>query len=147
VAKARVRSVAMNVYLGGWGGTDGGWGWANSWKIFAKTTEFSRMPASKLFVFQDVREDYIMYENFVTKMDGYSETSPNGALYGFYDVPGARHDGGTTLSFADGRAEIHHWLDLRTTPPIAPSGQVSDQYASPRNPDIAWLQERATRPK
>jgi prepilin-type processing-associated H-X9-DG protein len=79
-------------------------------------------------------------------MDGYSETTPNEALYSFYDLPGARHDGGTTFSYADGRAEIHHWLDRRSTPPPI-NGQVTDSYPSPRNQDVAWLQQRSTRPK
>jgi prepilin-type processing-associated H-X9-DG protein len=80
-------------------------------------------------------------------MDGYSETTPNGARYGFLGLPGARHDGGTTFSYADGRAEAHRWRDQRTTPPLVTGGQLVDTYASPRNPDIAWLQDRTTRPK
>jgi len=146
VMRPRVRSLAMNVYLGGWGGTDGGWGWANTWKFYFKTTDFTRISPAKLFVLQDMREDSISDGTYVTRMDGFSETTPNGALYSFYDYPGARHDGGTTFSFADGRVEIHRWTDPRTTPP--PMGfQITDPIASPRNADIVWLQQRTTRAK
>jgi len=47
------------------------------------------------------------------------------------------------LSFVDGHAEIKRWLDSRTTPPL--SAITPGPVASPRNRDIMWLQERATR--
>jgi prepilin-type processing-associated H-X9-DG protein len=146
VATPRVRSMAMNVYLGGWGGVAGGGELAN-WKFYLKTTDFAPVPPSRLFVLHDMRVDRINTGEFVTKMSGFSETSPSSNLYGFYDFPGMYHDGGGTFSFADGRVEIHRWRDRRTTPTLHPDGQVPDSFDSPRNPDVAWLQERATRPK
>lgn len=137
----------MNFYLGGWAYTDGGSGWANTWKFFTKSSQLAPMPPAKLFVLQDMREDMISDGTFVTKMDGYSEITPVPNSYGFYDVPGARHDSATTFSFADGRGEVHRWLDWRTTPPLVFSGQVTYGYSSPRNPDIAWLQDHTTRRK
>ncbi len=49
--------------------------------------------------------------------------------------------------FADGHSELHRWRDGRTMPPLVDNGNVNDQYASPNNPDVAWLQDHATRPK
>jgi prepilin-type processing-associated H-X9-DG protein len=80
-------------------------------------------------------------------MDGFSDTNPNGALYGFYDLPGIYHNGACGFSFADGHSEIKKWRDPRTKPPIVKNGQVDDGYASPRNPDVAWIQDKATRAK
>jgi prepilin-type processing-associated H-X9-DG protein len=118
-----------------------------NWKFYLKTTDFAPVPPSRLFVLHDMRVDRINTGEFVTKMSGFSETSPSSNLYGFYDFPGMYHDGGGTFSFADGRVEIHRWRDRRTTPTLHPDGQVPDSFDSPRNPDVAWLQERATRPK
>jgi prepilin-type N-terminal cleavage/methylation domain-containing protein/prepilin-type processing-associated H-X9-DG protein len=149
-SKPRVRSMSMNVYLGGWGGTDGNWGWSSTWRFFRKTTDFGVISPTKLFVLLDMREDSIDMGNFATKMDGYPippTTTPNGALYGFFDLPGIYHNGACGFSFADGHAEIRKWKDSRTTPPLVRGGQVEDGFPSPRNQDVAWLQERSTRPK
>jgi hypothetical protein len=139
----RVRSMSMNLFLGGFGGSDGGLG--PGWKIFLKLNEITPMTASKLFVFLDMRADSIDVGNFATNMDGYSETTPNGSLYKFNDLPGAYHDGAVSISYADGRVESHRWLDRRTTPPLVNNGMISDSYSTPNNPDVAWLQARATR--
>jgi len=148
--KPRVRSMSMNVYLGGWGGTDGGWGWSAKWKFFMKSTDFAPMPVTKVFVLLDMREDSIDMGNFATKMDGYTTGTPTSsqtAQYGFYDLPGIYHNGACGFSFADGHAEIKKWRDARTKPPLVKNGQVTDGFDSPRNPDVAWLQDHATRPK
>ena len=52
----------------------------------------------------------------------------------------------TTLARSIARLVPRRWRDARTTPPIVKGGFVNDQFASPNNPDVAWLQERATRP-
>jgi len=145
--KPRVRSMSMNVYLGGWGGTDGNWGWSRTWKFFMKTSDFAPMPVTKVFVLLDMREDSIDMGNFATKMDGYSETAPDTNLYGFYDLPGTYHNGACGFSFADGHSEIRKWVDERTRPPLVRNGQVRDGFLSAGNPDVAWLQDRSTRAK
>jgi hypothetical protein len=32
-------------------------------------------------------------------------------------------------------------------PPLVEGGLVPDIFVTPNNPDVAWLQERSTRPK
>jgi len=45
------------------------------------------------------------------------------------------------LSFADGHTETHRWRDSRTFK-TAPLGQkVPHNAASPRNSDLAWIQD------
>lgn len=142
--KPRVRSISMNVFLGGWGGTDGNWGAVFSdYKIYKKQTELNDPGPSKMFVFLDMREDSIDMGNFATRMAGWPDKP---AQYGFYDLPGYYHHLACGFSFADGHSEIKRWRDGRTTPPIVPGGFVNDQFSSPNNPDVAWLQERSTRP-
>jgi prepilin-type N-terminal cleavage/methylation domain-containing protein len=142
--KPRVRSISMNVFLGGWGGTDGNWGAPfSAYKIYKKQTELSDPGPAKVFVFLDMREDSIDMGNFATRMAGWPG---NASQYGFFDLPGYYHHFACGFSFADGHSEIRRWRDIRTTPPIVPGGFVNDQFASPDNPDVAWLQERSTRP-
>ncbi len=132
--------MVMNLYLGGFAGTDGGWSWATQFRIFLKTGELIPSPA-KIFVFLDMRTDLVGWPNFMTDMTGYP-SSP--AAYRFSDFPGFAHNTSCGFSFGDGHAEMRRWRDPRTTP-VAPP--YYSTVSSPGNPDIAWLQDHATRPK
>lgn len=143
--KPRVRSFAMNLFLGGWGGTDGGWGAAvNAYQIYLKFSDLVTPGPAGTWVFLDVREDSIDAGNYFTAMDGFPDQP---ALRRFRDLPGAYHDGGAGLSFADGHVERRRWRDVRTTPPLVVGAAITDHFDSPDNEDIGWLQERTTRPK
>jgi prepilin-type N-terminal cleavage/methylation domain-containing protein len=143
--KPRVRSMSMNVFLGGWGGTDGYWGPPFSdYKIYRKQTELADPGPSKVFVFLDMREDSIDMGNFGTRMAGWPDHPEN---YGFFDLPGYYHHFACGFSFADGHSEVHRWRDSRTMPALLANGEVNDIFSSPNNNDVAWLQEHATRPK
>jgi len=142
--KRRVRSMSMNVFLGGWGGTDGNWGAPfSAYKIYKKTTELYDPGPVDTFVFLDMREDSIDMGNFATRMAGWPDQP---AAHGFYDLPGYYHHNACGFSFADGHSEIHRWRDSRTMPPLVSNGFVNDSFSSPGNPDVPWLQERSTRP-
>lgn len=141
--RPRIRSMSMNVYLGGFAGTDGGYGFATTYRLFLKTTELNSPGPARTFVFLDMRSDAIGWGDFFTSMAGYPNST---AQYQFYDFPGMLHDNGAGFSFADGHTELHRWLDPRTTPPL--SGQIlTTPVASPGNADIAWLQAHSTSPK
>jgi prepilin-type N-terminal cleavage/methylation domain-containing protein len=143
-ARPRVRSMSMNVFLGGWGGTDGYWGSIfSAYKIYMKQNELFDPGPARIFVFLDMREDSIDMGNFGTRMAGWPDRPGD---YGFYDLPGFYHHFACGFSFADGHSEIRRWRDARTTPPIVPGGFVNDSFSSPNNQDVAWLQDRATRP-
>ena len=143
--KPRVRSMSMNVFLGGWGGTDGYWGPVFSdYIIYRKQGELQVPGPSKVFVFLDMREDSIDMGNFGTRMAGWPDQPSN---YGFYDLPGFYHHYACGFSFADGHSELRRWRDSRTTPSLVEGGLMPDIFVSEGNPDVAWLQERATRPK
>jgi prepilin-type N-terminal cleavage/methylation domain-containing protein/prepilin-type processing-associated H-X9-DG protein len=141
----RVRSMSMNVYLGGWGGTYGGWGAEiTRCRLYFKLSEIIDPTPTDMFVLLDMREDSIDMGNLCVNMSGWPDDP---AQYRFWDLPGAYHNGACGFSFADGHSEIKKWRDGRTTPPLVRDGLVEDFFLSPNNPDIAWLQQRATRPK
>lgn len=145
----RVRSMSMNVWVGGFAGYSGElsdsdprvYG-GNPWKIYLKMSDFSDPNPSGIFLLMDIREDSIDWGNFATDMRGWPD-SPEQT--GFYDLPASYHNKAGGLSFVDGHAEIRRWKDERTMPPLVRDGGVRDVFSSPNNPDILWLQERATR--
>jgi prepilin-type N-terminal cleavage/methylation domain-containing protein len=148
VARPRVRSMAMNLYLGGFAGTMGGLSFVPPY-LYTKLTEIGgSLPTpgpAKLWIFQDVRPDSINWGNFYTDMTGYAPTNPS--AYTFSDFPGMYHNGAAVFSFADSHCEVHKWLDPRTMPAPLLNGQIDINFPSPRNVDIAWLQDHSTRPK
>lgn len=145
--KPRVRSMSMNVFLGGWGGTYGSWDlvegriWSD-FKIYLRQSELLNPGPDHIFVFLDMREDSIDMGNFATRMAGYHPTDPS--QYGFDDLPGFYHHLACGFSFADGHSEIHRWLDSRTMPKLILNGVVTDRVSAPNDPDVAWLQARTT---
>jgi prepilin-type N-terminal cleavage/methylation domain-containing protein len=138
----RVRSMSMNFWFGGWGG-DGSLS-GGTWKLYRKMSDLTDPGPAKTWLLLDMREDSIDIGNFATDMRGWPD---NPSATGFYDLPGFYHCGAGGFSFADGHSEIKKWKDPRTTPPLVVNGQVNDGFASPRNKDIIWLQERSTRKK
>jgi prepilin-type N-terminal cleavage/methylation domain-containing protein/prepilin-type processing-associated H-X9-DG protein len=149
--KPRVRTMSMNFFLGGFGGKDDYPTEAAPYTIFHKLSQIAGGRGTpgpvKTFVFLDQREDSINWGNFFTRMDGFDP--PNPALYRFeQDIPGAYHNRACGFSFADGHSEIKKWRDPRTIPPLTPQqNSYVAPIPSPRNEDIAWLQDHTTRPK
>jgi prepilin-type N-terminal cleavage/methylation domain len=141
--KPRVRSMSMNFWFGGFGGSDGGLS-GGGWRLYKKMSDLVDPGPVKTWLLLDMREDSIDIGNFATDMRGWPD---NWAQTGFYDLPGFYHNRACGFSFADGHSEIKRWFDERTMPPLVPDGQVNDGYSSPRNKDIVWLQERSTRRK
>jgi prepilin-type N-terminal cleavage/methylation domain-containing protein/prepilin-type processing-associated H-X9-DG protein len=148
----RVRSMSMNVWVGGFRGMD--YGFSDStdpfevggsvWRVYLTMSQMTDPGPSRTFLFLDMREDSIDIGNFATDMRGWPDHPEKN---GFYDLPGSYHNGAGGLSFADGHSEIRRWLDGRTTPPLVQSGDVPDEVPSPNNRDVVWLQEHATRKK
>jgi prepilin-type N-terminal cleavage/methylation domain-containing protein/prepilin-type processing-associated H-X9-DG protein len=152
--RPRVRSMEMNFYLAFGGGKTSGFPFMANCFVYTNLAEItaggphSPGPA-KLWVFTDMREDFINWGDFQVDMRGYSPNSP--AVYRFVeDMPAFYHNGGGSFAFADGHGEIHKWTDPRTVPGLGTfdsSGGPPSEFASPRNADIAWLQDHSTRPK
>jgi prepilin-type N-terminal cleavage/methylation domain-containing protein/prepilin-type processing-associated H-X9-DG protein len=144
----RLRTMAMSVWLGGWQGilpqvaTQLPGVSSPPWRLYLKLTDIVDPGSSRTVLFWDEREDVVNYGNFFIDMTGFPN-QPSLTQFSGGDMPGSYHNGAGGLSFADGHAEIKRWRDPRTTPPLR---QVNwSPGASPNNPDIIWLQERATR--
>ena len=146
--KARIRTMAMNAYLGGFGGQPITVGNMSAYTLYLKYGELSRPGADRVFVFIDEREDAVNYGNFLQDMTGYAPSIP--ALYRWLDLPAAYHGNAGGLSFADGHSEIHKWRDGRTSRPISDEKAIFDgstPTATPNNIDVAWMQDHTTRPR
>ena len=151
--KQRVLSMSMNLYVGGFcpgtsggNGTAGGWAFANNYKVYNKETQVAH--PSQIFLFLDMRQDVVNWDNFEQNMDGYSPSNPS--QYSFGDMPGFYHANGAGFSFTDGHSELKRWKDSRTCPPLAPNGTSltstgwDPAVAGANNQDVYWLQDHST---
>ena len=141
---SRVRTMSMSIWLGGFGGeliTDSPGVSSPPWRLYMKSTDILDPGPAGTLLFWDEREDVVNYGNFFVDMTGFPN-QPKQAQFGG-DMPASYHHGAGGLSFVDGHAEIKLWRDPRTSPPVRPG--VFFGGASPNNPDILWLQQRATR--
>ena len=159
----RVRSISMNFYLGGFGSSNasGSGPWGAYYPVYLRTTDMqpsdSPGPAST-WVFVDERQDCINWGNYQADMagDAYPGSGYNPGAFEFSeDMPGFLHNNSAGFAFADGHAEVHHWLDPRTTPPLQPpnytagsgdSGPAVPTLPVPRDMDVRWIQLHSVRP-
>jgi prepilin-type processing-associated H-X9-DG protein len=156
MAKPRVLTMSMNLYVGGFApakgsgtlaGNDGNWPFADPYTIYSKLTSITA--PTKIFVFLDMREDRVNWSNFMTDMTGYANPVNPGAYAFTTDLPGMYHNLAAGFSFADGHSEMHRWRDPRTTPPLVVGGDMStvpQSTPAPNSVDVAWLQDASSRP-
>jgi len=131
---ARVRSYDLNSYVGSNTSLDDRL--SSSYKVFKKGTEVATLRPGEIFLFIDVHPDSICWPFFGMHMGV-------GNLTRVFNYPASYHNRSGVISFADGHAEARRWKDGRT---VAPRSIDWHQHndPSPNNPDIAWLQDRAT---
>jgi prepilin-type N-terminal cleavage/methylation domain-containing protein len=142
----RVRSFSMNIWLGRYlpDGSLGGFPEGppfrgdDGYRINVKLSDLTVPTPVQTFVFIDEREDSIGDCGFYVGM------GQRGSAAYWIDFPASYHDKAAGLSFADGHFERKRWRDPRTMPPLHPDQPLVHPFASPDNPDVAWLQERAT---
>jgi len=132
---ARTRSLSMNGWVGDW--EDRAWGGQTSYRSIKKTSDFIRPAAAGNWVFIDEHEDSIDDGWFAVDM------ADRGGATIMANVPASYHNGAGGLSFADGHAEIHKWVDPRTKLPVTRT-YIPLNIPSPNNKDILWIQERTT---
>ncbi len=66
--------------------------------------------------------------------------------YAVIDYPASYHGGSGSITFADGHAEYHRWLEPTTSPPMRPGVHLpgGPKYTSWNDRDMTWLTERTT---
>lgn len=126
----RVRSISLNGCVG-----DNTFESITGLMGFLRRNDLRRISHIRpdLFVFADEHADTIGTPAF-----GLSQDS---GRWIFGNIPASRHDGSGTLSFMDGRAELHRWLEPSTKPPE--SGKI--RMGSPNvfgSRDYLWMRQR-----
>jgi prepilin-type processing-associated H-X9-DG protein len=110
------------------------------YRVFRKLMDINPMGPSKAYVFIDEHPDSINYGDFAVAMN---DGAPLSAIM-IIDVPASYHNGACGISFGDGHAEIHKWLDPRTMAPITGKFMVSSVQASPGNKDMIYMSDHAS---
>ena len=132
----RIRSVAMDAAVG-----DGqalanhqkcaDFPWMTYWAV--KTTDFITPGPSDSWVFidehPDAIDDNILYTNP-------SATSGTGS---FTELPSSLHSGSVGISYADGRAEIHKWVDGNTLRGVKYSQSNAQRVNVTNSRDLQFL--------
>jgi prepilin-type N-terminal cleavage/methylation domain-containing protein/prepilin-type processing-associated H-X9-DG protein len=133
-----IRSYAMNAPVG-WvenAFPDLDFSAAPRYKTFRRMSDITDLALADLFVLTDVHGESICWPFFGVIMTGTNKTK-------MFHYPGSYHNRAAVVSFGDGHAESHRWMDARTYRPKSATFH-SHSDLSPNNPDVAWLQERAT---
>jgi prepilin-type N-terminal cleavage/methylation domain-containing protein/prepilin-type processing-associated H-X9-DG protein len=142
-----VRTMSMNNWVGHYDARSGVvTEQTPGFKVFKKVSEMADPGPSKTFLLLDEREDSINDGSFLTFMDGFSPSKPSARRIA--DFPASYHNGSGGLNFCDGHAEVHRWVDPRTKINLKKDTHLGVLgRPSPDNPDVFWLQERATAKK
>jgi prepilin-type processing-associated H-X9-DG protein len=133
VAYPKVRSYALNAYLG----------WTGHWdprldlafKVFRRQSDLIAPGPARTFTFQDANPKSICWPYFGVFM---SEDR-------FFNWPNSDHDRGGVVAYADGHVERHRWTDPRTIRAYSSDYHVHMDI-SEANADLVWLRERTTVP-
>jgi len=136
----RVRSISMNHFL-----NPPNWPQVPDYRIIRRISDMTDPGPSMTFVLLDERQESINDGTFSVSLH-FDRSDPNSWV--LIDYPASYHNGAGGLDFADGHAELHKWLDGRTRPPTRQNYLFPitglDGTPSPKNPDVLWLQDRAT---
>jgi prepilin-type N-terminal cleavage/methylation domain-containing protein/prepilin-type processing-associated H-X9-DG protein len=132
---SRIRSYSMNAMVGNAGpASTSGTNVNNPYYVQFFSVNSIRKP-SGIFVFVDEHPDSINDGYFLNK-----------AYYPqWIDLPASYHNGGASVSFADGHAEPHRWLNPLTKPaPLPDAAQPLPSAAIPatERADLNWMVNR-----
>jgi prepilin-type processing-associated H-X9-DG protein len=108
--------------------------------VYIKDSGFtSGLSPSDVWVLTDEHPDSINDCAFAVEMPlGWPIANPQ--TFNFIDVPSKAHGGSCGFSFADGHAEIHHWLNPGVIPnPVYAGGIGGKLNPAINDQDVAWL--------
>lgn len=155
----RIRSVSASQAVGTWsdGKSPTAGYWLDSkdvgppvtraggrWRVYSRESDIVSPSPSSLWVFIDEHPASINDGGFGFRMpDNFDGTKSQG----WVDYPAAFHNGAGALSYADGHAETHKWVEQQT---LALGKQNSKDWQNlPRgnfakNRDIWWMAQRTS---
>jgi len=131
---SRVRSISMNAMLGDAGRYTLSGGNTNN-PLYRQFFKISQVPQPAM-IFMFIEE----HANSIS--DGYFIN--NGTSYTWRRLPAAYHQRAANLSFTDGHAEKHKWLEAETSPPVLPGEGYLPIGVSHTNTDFLWLRSRTS---
>jgi prepilin-type N-terminal cleavage/methylation domain-containing protein len=131
----KVRSYALNCYVGTPAGSlEEPFVPLSGFRFYVKASQLSADQPANRFVFTDVNPANICSPAFGVDM----------LQDVFFHYPSSLHNYSGVLTFADGHAESHKWVDARTRKTV-PDGQIIRHTdASPGNQDLKWIRDRTT---
>ncbi|MBN9691378.1 MAG: type II secretion system protein [Verrucomicrobia bacterium] len=107
--------------------------------VFRKLTDLARKGASEAYVFIDEHPDSLNFGDFAVSMN---DGAPASAIY-IIDYPASSHNRAGGLSFGDGHAEVHRWVDSRTVKPVLRK-EMALVVPSAGNRDMMYLSDHAS---
>jgi prepilin-type N-terminal cleavage/methylation domain-containing protein/prepilin-type processing-associated H-X9-DG protein len=137
----RLRSVAMNGFVG----NDVTWPMLGTYglRMFVKDTQFLSPGPANTWVFIDTHPDDLADGFF---LDALPNSNHWGGTTFWSEWPASSHNGGGTLSFADGHVECHHWVDSITKVPVLKVMGLAGSVDNNSTHDAKWLGIRTTSP-
>ncbi|HEV2394830.1 MAG TPA: prepilin-type N-terminal cleavage/methylation domain-containing protein [Verrucomicrobiae bacterium] len=124
----RVRTVSLNCFMGAPTNVPGV-------ACYRKLGQVTRPSPSDALAFVDERIDTINDGSFAMQLD-FDETLPGSWV--LRDKPATSHQGGCNLTYADGHAATHRWLDAHTL------SAARNDAPMPGNLDVLWLEQHGT---
>jgi prepilin-type N-terminal cleavage/methylation domain-containing protein len=130
-AGPRIRSVSMNSTVGDVTGVNARLNLG--WKVFLKSSDFTKLSPSQCWVLVDEQPDSINDDLFFVQLFGNI----------WIDVPASYHNAACGLSFADGHAETKKWRDANSIQPVRKVNPSAGLNKTAPN-DVPWLQQRTS---
>jgi prepilin-type processing-associated H-X9-DG protein len=124
----KVRTVSMNCFMGSPISSPAA-------PTYLRLSDITRLSRADAIAFLEERVETINDGSFAIEWE-FDESGP--ASWRLRDKPEVAHSGSGNISFTDGHAEAHRWLDARTL--NAPRNDA----LSPGNKDVLWLEKHAT---
>jgi prepilin-type processing-associated H-X9-DG protein len=125
----RVRTVSLNCFMGASSNS------VPDVAIYRRLADIARPSPSEALVFLEERVDTINDGTFEMQWN-FDAKTPNAWI--LRDKPGALHDNGCNLTYADGRAKCQRCRDWRTVSPPRNDARL------PGDVDVLWLQQHGT---
>lgn len=131
----RSRSISMNAMVGDAGEFLAGEGNKNNpnYHQYRRSQEF--ISASEIFILIEEHPDSVNDGYFLNRA----------AKYEWNDLPGSWHDGSVNLTYGDGHAENHRWINASTRKPSRPDGAELPFGIGPGDrQDFYWMMKRTS---